>query len=865
MATTGGSERERFQRLEALFDEVLDLAAAQRAARLALLAASEPGLHRELERLLAAHATASAVLGNVVGEAARAAADEATPDARPGERLGPWLIEREIGRGGMGAVFLARRADAEYEAQVALKVVGGIRTAEHLRRFRAERQILAELDHPGIARLIDGGTTAHGVPWVAMEYVDGIPLDRHCALHACSLRERLALFLQVCDAVRVAHRHLVVHRDIKPANILVTADGRVKLLDFGIAKLIAPGDADDADETRPAVRLLTPAYASPEQLRGGRITVATDVYGLGVVLYELLAGALPLATAGRSMGEVERLVCEVDPPHPSAVAPAGVARALRGDLDTIVLTALRKDPQRRYESVDRFAEDIRRYLDGYPVRARPDSRWYRFSRFVRRNEAAVATGAGVILLLAGVAIAMTVQARRLAVQRDAASVAQAKAEQVASFLASVFEVADPSEARGREVTARELLDEGARRIETELADHPDVQATMMRTIGDVYSSLGLQSTARSMMERALEIHRRVLPPGHPEIATSELALGTVLHDEGRMVEADSLERSSLATRRALYGDDDLAVAEVLGQLAYTVENLGRLAEAESLFRRALTIERARRDPGDPLVAAAMTRLSRLLRRLEARDEAETLLREALAIELRAFGEVHVATTSTMRNLASVLRDLGKPVEAESLYLRTLAARRRLYGDGHPEVANTLNSYGLLLLDLDRPQEAVGAFREYASVLERLYGGAHLSVAAAQNNLAIAYRDLGRLDDAAAAYERSIAIGDVALAPRHVNKAIPRLGLASIEMARGRHARAEALLRESLALRRAGLPSGHRYIGESLSELGWCVAQRGKRAEARVLLTEAVAVLEKAEGDSARRTVIARRRLASLSE
>ena len=760
-------------------------------------------------------------------------------------------------------MFLARRADGEYQAEVAVKLIGGVRTDEHLRRFRAERQILADLEHPNIARMLGGGTTDQGVPWVAMELVDGVSLDRYCAERQSSIDERLALFLDVCAAVRYAHRHLVVHRDLKPANILVATGGVPKLLDFGIAKLLAPGDAD-AFETGTAVRLLSPAYASPEQLQGAAVTVATDVYGLGVILYQLLTDRLPHDVSGKSLGEIERIVCEQAPMRPSAAVESPVvARRLRGDLDTIVMTALRKDPRRRYESVERLADDVQRHRSALPVRARADSRAYRMGRFVRRHRAGVSVAAGAVVLLAGFAVAMGVQARRLAVERDAATFERAKAEQVAGFLASVFEVSDPSQSRGETVTARELLDEGAKRVETELADQPEVQASMMRLIGNTYGALGLHDQAHPLLERALARHRALYGDVHDETATSQLALAVSFQDVGNVQAAEPLFRQSLSTRQQLYGAAHPKVSESLSDLAYLLQTNGDDPGAEAMFREALAQDRAFHPAGDPQIASTMTKLARSLRQQGKLDEAEPLLREALASQRRHHGNAHPDVASTIRNLAALLRDKGALDEADTLFREAIALRRAVLGDVHPEMANTLNSYGLLLQRKGDNGRAIAVFSEFIRIMERIHTEPHPSLAAAYSNLAATLADEGRIDEAVALYRRSIAVNDRVLAEGHPNRAMPMIGLASAYVSERRYRDAEPVLREALAIRRSALAPGHRYIGEALSDLGACLAALGRYAEAERLLVDAYEVLRKAEGDEAGRTTRARDRLAEL--
>ena len=855
-------ERDRWNRLQSLFEGAVALQSHDREAYLDSHCSDDPELRSQVESLIAVSDAAS----DALGAALRSAANDIVKPLVAGQRVGPWELVREVGHGGMGAVFLARRADGEYQAEVAIKLIGGLRTAEHLRRFRMERQILATLEHPNVARMLGGGTTAEGIPWVAMEYIDGVPLDRFCGERALAVEARLALFLDVCRAVRYAHQHLVVHRDLKPGNILVTADGVVKLLDFGIAKLLAPGEID-ASQTGTAMRLLTPAYASPEQLRGGAITVATDVYGLGVVLYQLLTGRLPHDVAGKSLVEIERIVCEEPVSRPSSVVAQKDARRLRGDLDTIVLTALQKDPRRRYESAARFADDIERHRAARPVLARGDTAAYRLGRFVRRHRVGVSVAAAAVLLLAAFAGTTSLQARRLAVERDAATLARTNAEQVATFLASVFEISDPEESRGRRITARELLDEGARRIRNELADQPSVQATMMRVIGDVYGSLGLRDESRPLLEESLAGFRALYGDGHPEVATSKLALGVLYKDNGDVNAAEPLFRDALATRRRVFGPDHRLIGEALTELAYLLQTNGDNVAAEELFREALAMERRVYPPNDPHVASTMTKLARSLRESQKIDEAEPLLREALAMQRASLGGDHPDVASTLRNLASVLRDKGGGGlhEADTLLQEAIAIRRRVLGEDHPETANTLNSYGLLLSSMGETKRAIAVYREFISILDRIHTTPHPDQGAAYNNLAVALRDDGQYAEAEPFYRRSIRVTEQVLAEGHPNRAFPLVGLAGLFMDQRRYADAETHYRRALSIRRAALPAGHRYIGETLSDLGATLVEQRRYAEARRYLNEAVASLRTAEGEDASRTKRAVARLARLDQ
>jgi serine/threonine-protein kinase len=850
----------RWRRLRELVEEAGDLPPGEREAAVRRACGDDESLLADARSLLQLDGQGEAGLDAIVADAV----SNLIGGVAAGARVGAYRIVREIGQGGMGAVYLAERADGQFEQRVALKLVKpGLTTAEFLRRFRAERQILARLQHPHIARLLDGGVDDAGRPYFALEHVEGVPIDRYCALHGLGVDERLALFLDVCVAVAYAHANLVVHRDLKPAHVLVTDDRQVRLLDFGIAKMLGEEEAG-AGLTELGIRALTPEYASPEQVRGEQAGTATDVYSLGVILYELLTGARPYEIAGRSPAEVERVVCGVTPVRPStrgtaaasgSAADARLRRRLRGDLDVICLKALHKDPARRYSSVEALAEDLRRHLAGLPVLARPDAVGYRVGRFVSRHRLGVATAAACTVALAGL---IGVHTLRLADERDRARQEAAKAEQVATFLRGLFEVSDPSTARGRAVTARELLDEGAARIDRELASQPEVRASMMRVIGEVYDSLGLFDEAKALLERALAEHRRLYGGDHDEVATNEIALGVVLQNLGDVDGAERLMRSGLATRERLHGGSHEKVSEGLRRLAFLLETRGQPEPAAALFRRALDVDRALFPPDHPRVAKATAELAGLLRRQQRLDEAEPLLRDALAAQRRAYGTRDLAVASTIRNLASLLRDRGALDEADALYREAIAIRRTILGDLHPDVANALNSHALLLDRTGDHDGAAAAYREAIRISEHMYEGEpHPDLAATYNNLAGTLRALGRVEDAADMFRKSMAIGDQVLDAGHPNRAFARIGLAGVYLDQDRFADAEPLIRDALALRRGGLSPGHRYIGDALVALGECLTGLRRFADAEGALLDAQRLFV-AAGDDARRERAERR-------
>lgn len=617
-------DAERWARVEALFERLLAYPPEQREALLLQAVPHDPALRAEVTALLRAEGQAGGFISGAVGAAA-AQLDPEGPGApllESGERVGPFRVVAELGRGGMGSVHLAERDDAEYTVKVAIKVIrGGPAGGDSVRRFRAERQILAGLDHPNVARLLDGGTTVEGLPWLALEYVDGEPIDVWCDRRRLSLDQRIDLFLEVCAAVEYAHGKLVVHRDLKPANVLVTEEGVAKLLDFGIAKLLDP-DGDDPNRNATHLRMMTPAYASPEQVRGDAVTTATDVYALGLLLYELLSGRPAQRVTSSDHWEVQRAVCEREPDRPATVLTDEVAqarsttsthlsRALSGDLDQILEMALRKEPERRYPSVAAFAADLRRYREGRPVVARGSSLGYRAGKFVRRNATGVLAAAVVALLFLGTVAFYTT---RLTGERNRARVEAARATEVAGFLADLFRQANPDVAPGPPATARDLLDRAAERIAVDLEGNPDVSAEMLQVIGVAYQSLGEPLPSLPLLEEAVLLRRE---RGEPEPLWDALDALAVLHwNLGRQEEAEAMHREALALAREALADDPFPRATSLNNLGKVLQDVGTFAEAGPLYDSALVLFREAHGDIHPAVATALSNQAQIAEFLE---------------------------------------------------------------------------------------------------------------------------------------------------------------------------------------------------------------------------------------------------------
>jgi len=831
----------RWTQIQTLFDAALERDPDERDAFLQTACADDPDLLAEVRSLLAADADAHPMLDSLALDAIALPADLLPAGILPaeGERVGPYRVVRPLGRGGMGAVFLAERADGQFEQRVALKLIrGGAASEQIVRRFQRERQILARLQHPHIARLLDGGLTDDGQPYFAMEYVEGVPLDTYCEAYGCSVAQRIRLMRTVCDAVQSAHRQLVVHRDLKPSNILVTEDGTVKLLDFGIAKMLSgEHDAlDDPARTQTGRAVMTPAYAAPEQLRRAPVTTATDVYALGVVLYELLAGRRPHDLSGCSPAEIERIVGEQAPPPPSVVAPPARQRALRGDLDTICLKALRKEPERRYASAEALADDLQRALDGRPVAARPDTVGYRTRKFLQRHRAGVTATAVAVLLIAGLVSFYTVQ---LAEERDRAQLEAATATQVSDFLQGLFAVSDPSESGGEDVSARALLDQGAARIEQELADQPVVQARMMQVMGEVYQSLGAFEAAAPLLERALSIRRETLGANHPDIATSLNSLAVLRQETGAYAPADSLFRAALAIQQDQLGPDAPAVAATMHNWGTLLHFQGQYGRADSLFQRALAVRTTQFGEADPRTASTLNEIATLRFDQDDLDGAEALYRQTLDMRQVHFDGDHPDVAASLNNLAMVLRHKSQFDEAETLYREALAMRERLYDGPHPDVAHTLNHLARLYSNTGDYAAAEPIARRALAMRIAVFGTEHVETTASMGNLAGILGRLERHDEQAALYRRALEINRVKLGPEHPYVAAFSYSLASALHAAGTLTDAERYYRESLTVHRQLFPEGHANTAYPLIRLGALLTETGRAIEAAPLLREAI--------------------------
>jgi serine/threonine-protein kinase len=752
----------RWQQIEELFHAALAMPVGARPGYLAG-ACQDASIRRQVDRLLKAQARAKGFLRADDGPEG-SGPDEA---AMVGRRIGPYRLVEYVARGGMGAVYRAERADREFEQQVAIKLVNRwVVTPLVRRRFLRERQMLATLQHPGITRLLDGGTTEDGIPYLVMEYVAGLPIDACCAQHGLAIADRLGLFREVCEVVAYAHRNLVVHRDLKPGNILVTEDGRPTLLDFGIAKLLAlEPEAGIAATTLQQLRALTPQYASPEQIRGEPVTTAADVYSLGVVLYELLTGCRPYRLTGRSTYEDERTICETAPKLPSDAVrgragdaeddgrdrrlpepPARLRHRLRGDLDAIVMKAMEKQPAGRYESVTALADDVARYLNGQLVRARHHSVGYRGVKFVRRNVAAVCAAAIVAISVVGGGVAASIGLVREARAHRLAHEEAAEAAAINRFLTEMLSSVDPVR-DGRDVRVAEILGRAADDVGSRLGDRPEVQAALRTTIGKCYRALGMLEPAAVHLESALELREALRGAEHRETVESlnELAILRIM--QGDLSAAEKLLEEALASARRQFDQRDELFLSTLSNLAALRNVQGRFPEAEVLLRQVIDAQRQTLEETHPDTIRTINNLALVLHRQDKNEQAEMYCRRGLELHQQVHGPDHVHTIRATGNLGSLLMERGELEEAEPLVLGAHEGSRRLLGDQHPQTINYLHNVAALRHYQGRHEEALALARGALEAAEVSLPRGHLKIARYRDHVGTCLTALGRFDEA----------------------------------------------------------------------------------------------------------------------
>jgi len=816
---------ERWLEIEEIVQSAIDCAPGERPALLDAACGNDVELRHEVESLLAMQEDGGFTRSSGFTDAVKVL-EQHTAKLNEGRSIGTYRVLREIGRGGMGTVYLAARADDTFQKLVAIKLLRrGLDTDDIVQRFRGERQILAMLDHPNIARLLDGGTTDDGLPYFVMEYIEGEPINLYCDRLGLTVTEKLKLFQGVCAAVRYAHQNLVIHRDIKPGNVLVTKEGVPRLMDFGIAKLLVPGSSPD-EMTRTGLRPLTPEYASPEQIRGESITTATDVYSLGVLLYGLFSGKRPYPSTRRTGVERE------EPEPPSVAAGSMAGRRLRGDLDNIVLTAMRHEPQRRYGSVEQFSEDIRRHLDGLPVTARPDTAGYRAAKFVVRHKAGVAAAALLVVTLSGGIIATAWQAKVAAAQRDRARIESAKAERINAFLQDMLAFSSPSydspnATKNKDAKVSEVLEQAVKRAETELADQPEILAEVQRNIGGVYATQGRIDQAEPLLRSALEKFTKLHRADSPQAIETGNTLANCLLVKGDHAGAEALFRGNIDILRAAArrGRADAS------SMAYSLGGYGGMLDrqsdnaAEPYLRESLQYASAFHGKDRAFVAMLYNNLGHVAYRKGDLKESERLGRAAIDEYRRLPPGTYVEMAVSLSNLGAILIRQGKYAEAEPFIREGLDLRRKVLGDDHPDTA-------------------MGWYR----LSDLLYseGNYRRAEQAARTSLEVFRRALAKPE------------GDLSFAS-------PLTELGMILNKLNRPHEAEKPLRQALEIRTRLLAPGNQLIASTQATLGEALVAQRRYSEAEPLLVESYQILKSTWGEQHPRTKEARQSLKLLHE
>ena len=790
----------RQKRIFTILDSVISLEPTKRSGYLTEVCGDDEILRKEVESLLASVRESESFWEEWQSwndrEIEQLFKESPYEDNLP-EKIGPWQPVKILGKGGMGTVYLADRIDGDYELKAAVKLLHReFEPGETVRRFEQERQILAKLEHEHIARFYDGGLTADGRPWLAMKYVDGISISDWCHSKKCSLQQRLELFMKVCQAVQYAHKNLIVHRDLKPDNILVAKNGAIKVLDFGIAKMLDQDPTEKGHvQTQTGMRLMSLDYAAPEQITGDTITTATDVYALGILLYELLTGTYPFDLDEKNQQQTEQILRNQDPEKPSQKHSQWKDK-LRGDLDAIVLKAIRKEPDQRYENAGQLLDDINRHLLNLPVFARQDTVRYRFSKFYKRYRGKVVSG-----IIASVVIISLVAyySFRIMEERNAAQIQAQKAERISGFLAALFKASDPGEALGASITAEDLLQRGSVSIEKELSDEPEVKASILEVLGTVYSNMGNYEKAQTHLEESLHLKHTYLDSDDQEIAKNlnkiaaaqlyqgqrqearkSLLEALNIHEEGgnpdydnyastlnnlgsiylnlnNLDSAEVMLRNAVELRRRYLGGDSPQLATNLDGLAITLERKGDIGEAEKLYRESLDIRKINLDPGHPDLARSYNNLAGFMYRREDYESAEPLYRDALKIWQKVHENVHPDVARGLNNLGAVLEKQDKLDEAEEIYREALEIKKEILDENHLSLAYSLSNLGLLLEKKKNYEEAESFLKESLQIRRNNFTDPHATVAKGIGNLASLYIKIEEYKLAASYYREEIAL------------------------------------------------------------------------------------------------------------
>jgi serine/threonine protein kinase/tetratricopeptide (TPR) repeat protein len=826
-------ERERWEKIQELFHRAAELPETERRAFLQAASGGDASLFDSVEAMLREDGNTGSMLQGPIGRIAHELIG-ASRGFIPAGNFGPYKPLKFLGEGGMGVIYLASRED--FGSTVAIKILRDAWLSPARReRFASEQRTLAQLNHPGIARIYDADALSDGTPWFAMEYVEGVPLTEYSRIHRCSLIQRLQLLRAVCEAVQYAHEHAVIHRDLKPSNILVKGDGSIRLLDFGIAKQVEGLDAP-VTETLTGLRLLTPAYASPEQVRGERVATQTDVYSLGVILYELLTGELPFNLSNAAPGEIAGIVSQSYVTKPSVrvrrnaaakgVGGASISRQSWADLDVLCLTAMHKDPQRRYRSVDAFIRDIDHFLRGEPLDVQPDSLYYRASKFILRNVPAVAAACVVFVLIVGLVTFFTI---RVTKARDAALEEAARTERIQTFLTNLFQGGDETSGPSDQLRVVTLLGKGVQEARA-LSNDPRLQSHLYETLGGIYEKLGRLEQAESLLVSARDERVAVFGPHSPEVAETLVALSQLRADQAKFDQAEQLSRAAIAIDKESLEPGHPASAKAMTELGMVLEDQGKYNDAIPVLQQAVDLESA---PGGVKtnLSASLTELANCHYYLGHYDVAQSLNQRVLALDRTLYGEGHPEVANDLINLGAIQLDEGHYAEAEALDRQALDIIQSFYGKDNGETASAMTLLGRALVTDGKYSDAAGILQQALAIEQHVYGPVHPRIASTLNELGKVAEKQGRFADAKQDFRRMIAIYDRVYHGKHYYIGIALTNLASVYMQQKQYGEAARLIRQALQMYAKTLPPGHLNVGIARVRLGRALERQSRSAQA----------------------------------
>jgi serine/threonine protein kinase/tetratricopeptide (TPR) repeat protein len=844
----------RWEKIQQLFHDAADLPVAEQQEFLSTACGGDNTLIADVMTLLREDLRSDSFINCSVTQVARDVMVDSSPELLIPKELGPYKVKKVLGEGGMGVVYLAEREDLK--SLVAIKVLRDAWLSPARRaRFAAEQRTLAQLNHPSIARLYDADTLDDGTPCFVMEYVEGIPLTDYCEKYQCSIERRIQLFRAVCEAVLYAHQHAVIHRDLKPSNILVKNDGSVRLLDFGVAKQIDSLDAT-VDQTLTGLRLMTPAYAAPEQVRGERVGIHTDVYSLGVILYELLSGQLPFDLTNLTPGEAATIIAGHEPGKPSVITkqskslPSTISgrqsltKAEWADLDVLCLTAMHKDAQRRYRSVEALIRDLDHYLNGEPLEARPDSLHYRVGKFVKRNHRAVLGTATALMIVIGMAVVFTV---RLATARNAAVAEAARTQRIQRFMMNLFEGGDESVGPANDMRVVTLVDRGAQEARA-LEGEPAVQAELYQTLGSIYQNLGKLDQAEKSINSALDERTKVFGKDSLEVADTLVALAMLRDAQARYDEAERLALQALDIDKRRLQTNHPAIAKATSALGRILEDRGEYDKAISVLKQAVRMQSTPEAQTADL-SASMSELANCYFYAGNYSASDSLNQQILAMDRKLYGERHPHVANDLINLGAIQYEWSHYTEAERYYRKALDIIEAFYGKDHPETASAYTMLARALVPQKRFEEAESMLGEALRIDERVHGKVHPRVASTLNELGKIAQQQGHLSEAAEDFQRMTDIYREVYGGKHYLIGIALSNLGSVYMDLKQYERAEQLFRQALQSFADTLPANNQNTGIARSKLGRSLLCQHRFAEAEKESHAGYDILSKQENPS----------------